>query len=163
MTTPITPAGHQRLLQELSRLKTVDRPEVTAMLAAARTQGTREENAEMDSAQERQAFVEGRIAEIEDKIARSQVIDPASIRSQRIAFGATVSLLDQDSDEKLVYTLVGPDEADARAKRLSVSSPVGRALIGREVGDEVSVEVPGKAGIRNFEVLGFEFTALAAA
>lgn len=151
----MTPEGHAALVAELANLKKVERPKVIQEIATARAHGDLSENAEYDAAKERQSFIEGRIREIESKLAVSEVIDPASIDSDRIQFGATVRLLDLDSDEEVTYKIVGHDEADPREGKLSIMSPIARALIGKQEGDEVEFKAPG--GKRAFEVLEIRY------
>src|SRR3974390_1117780 len=134
---PMTADGYNRLQEELKRLKTVDRPAIIRAIAEARDHGDLAENAEYHSAGDRQSFIEGRLAEIEDKIARAEVIDVSKLSGKAVKFGATVTLADEETDEKTVYQLVGEDEADISAGRLSVTSPLGRALIGKGVGENV--------------------------
>jgi transcription elongation factor GreA len=141
---PIPPDGHRKLEEELERLVKVDRPGNVKAIAEARAHGDLSENAEYHAAKERQSFMEGRIMELKDKLSRAEVIDPSKLNHSRISFGATVTLLDIDSDEEVVYTLVGTDEADVKEKKISISSPVGKALIGKEVGDEVTIKAPGR-------------------
>ncbi len=155
---PMTIEGAQRLRAELSRLKTVDRPAVSRALADARSHGDISENADYDAAKERQGFIEGRIAEIEHKLAGAQVIDPAAIRDAggHVVFGATVELEDGASGERVSYQIVGEDEADLKHGKISVSSPIARALIGKSEGDVVEVNAPG--GVREYEVLAVRYT-----
>ncbi|RMF16658.1 MAG: transcription elongation factor GreA [Candidatus Dadabacteria bacterium] len=148
---PMTPEGYQKLTEELEHLKKVERPKVIDDIATARAHGDLSENAEYDAAKERQGFIEARIRELEAKIGLAEVIDPATVESDRIQFGATVRLLDLDTDKEVTYQIVGDDEADPKAGRLNVHSPVARALIGKRVGDEVEVHTPG--GERAYEVL----------
>lgn len=155
-TIPLTVRGAGLLKEELHRLKTVERPAVIQAIAEARAQGDLSENAEYDAARERQGFVEGRIAEIESKLANAQVIDPAGLDTDgRIVFGATVEMTDLDSDQTVVYQIVGDDEADIRSGRISVSSPIARALIGKYADDEIEVQAPG--GLRHYEVRSVRF------
>ncbi len=155
-TIPLTLRGAELLRQELQRLKSVDRPNVIQAIADARAQGDLSENAEYDAARERQGFLEGRIAEIESKLANAQVIDPRKIEADgRVVFAATVELEELSSGEKVRYQIVGDDEADIKEGRISVSSPIARALIGREVGDVAEVRAPG--GTREYEVLGISY------
>lgn len=155
-TIPLTVRGAGLLKEELQRLKTVERPAVIQAIAEARAQGDLSENAEYDAARERQGFVEGRIAEIESKLANAQVIDPAGLDTDgRIVFGATVEMTDLDSDQTVVYQIVGDDEADIRSGRISVSSPIARALIGKYADDEIEVQAPG--GLRHYEVRSVRF------
>ncbi|MDT3677670.1 MAG: transcription elongation factor GreA [Burkholderiaceae bacterium] len=155
-TIPLTLRGAELLRQELQRLKSVERPNVIQAIADARAQGDLSENAEYDAARERQGFLEGRIAEIESKLANAQVIDPRKIEADgRVVFAATVELEELSSGEKVRYQIVGDDEADIKEGRISVSSPIARALIGREVGDVAEVRAPG--GTREYEVLGISY------
>lgn len=153
--TPMTPRGHAALKDELQQLKTVERPRTIQDIAEARAHGDISENAEYDAAKERQAFIEGRIREIESKLASCEVIDPTTQAGDRIVFGATVVLGDIDDDSRVRWQIVGDDEADSKAGRISVSSPVARALIGRRAGDEVEVRTPG--GQRTFEVVSIHY------
>jgi transcription elongation factor GreA len=153
---PMTVTGAQRLKAELHRLKTSERPEVIRALAEARSHGDLSENADYDAAKERQGFVEGRIAEIEHKLAGAQVIDPSDLDADgRVVFGATVDLLDSDSGTEVTYQIVGDDEADLKHGKISVSSPIARALIGRSEGDVAEVQAPG--GAREYEVLAVRY------
>jgi transcription elongation factor GreA len=151
-TIPITVRGAQLLKEELQRLKHVDRPAVITAIAEARAQGDLSENAEYDAAKEKQGFIEGRIAEIESKLASAQVIDPSALHAEgRIVFGATVDLEDLASGDSVTYQIVGDDEADIKEGRISISSPIARALIGKFEGDTAEVKAPG--GLRSYEVL----------
>ncbi|WP_353194911.1 transcription elongation factor GreA [Pusillimonas noertemannii] len=153
---PLTASGAERLQQELHRLKTVERPEVINAIAEARAQGDLSENAEYEAARERQAFVEGRIQELEGTLSNAQIIDPTALDVDGTAvFGATVEIEDLESGERLTYQIVGDAEADIRSNRISVSSPVARALIGKAEGDVVEVKAP--AGIREYEVVGISY------
>jgi len=153
---PMTVEGSERLKAELQRLKTVDRPEVIRAIAEARSHGDISENADYDAAKERQGFIEGRIATVEAKLANAQVIDPSTIDAGgRVVFGATVELVDGDSDERVVYQIVGDDEADIKHGKISVSSPIARALIGKSEGDTAEVLAPG--GTRSYEILGVRY------
>ena len=143
----MTVRGAERVKAELHRLKTVERPSVIQAIADARAHGDLSENADYDAAKERQGFIEGRIAELEGKIANAQVIDPASIDAEgRVVFGATVEIEDLDSGERVVYQIVGDDESDIKAGKVSINSPVARALIGKSEGDTAEVQAPG--GVR---------------
>ena len=156
-TIPLTVRGAQLLKEELHRLKTVDRPAVITAIAEARAQGDLSENAEYDAARERQGFIEGRIADLEGKLANAQIIDPKLLDAEgRVVFGATVDLEDLESAEKVTYQIVGDDEADIKAGRISVSSPIARALIGKYAGDVAEVQAPG--GRREYEVLDVRYT-----
>lgn len=153
---PLTVHGAQMLRTELQRLKTVDRPAVIAAIAEARSHGDLSENAEYDAAKERQGFIEGRIKEVESKLGHAQIIDPASLDVDgRIVFGATVDLEDADSGNPVTYQIVGDDEADIRASKISLNSPVARALIGKFSGDVVVVQTPG--GAREYEILDVRY------
>ena len=153
---PMTIEGAERLKAELYRLRTIERPAVIQAIAEARSHGDLSENADYDAAKERQGFIEGRIAEVESKLANAQVIDPASIDADgRVVFGATVDLEDAGSGEKVTYQIVGDDEADIKHGKISVSSPIARALIGRSEGDTADVQAPG--GVRHYDVLAVRY------
>jgi len=152
---PMTGEGYASLDEELKRLKTQERPSVIAAIAEARSHGDLSENAEYHAAKERQGWIEGRIAEIEDKIARAQVIDVSKLSGDQIKFGATVTVIDEDTEEEGRYQVVGEHEADVKAGRISVSSPLSRALIGKEVGDVVEVITPG--GAKAYEIVKVEW------
>ena len=153
---PMTIEGAERLKAELHRLRTIERPAVIQAIAEARSHGDLSENADYDAAKERQGFIEGRIAEVESKLANAQVIDPASIDADgRVVFGATVDLEDAESGDKVTYRIVGDDEADIKHGKISVSSPIARALIGKSEGDTADVQAPG--GVRSYEVLAVRF------
>ena len=153
---PMTIEGAERLKAELHRLRTIERPAVIQAIAEARSHGDLSENADYDAAKERQGFIEGRIAEVESKLANAQVIDPASIDADgRVVFGATVDLEDGESGDKVTYRIVGDDEADIKHGKISVSSPIARALIGKSEGDTADVQAPG--GVRSYEVLAVRY------
>lgn len=153
---PITVTGAEKLRTELHRLKTVERPNVIQAISEARAQGDLSENAEYDAAKERQGFIEGRIAEIEGKLSFAQVIDPKLLAAEeRVVFGATVELEDSDSGAKVIYQIVGEDEADIKEGKISVSSPIARALIGKYEGDSAEFNAP--AGRRAYEILEIRF------
>src|SRR6266481_2159770 len=152
---PMTVEGYARLQEELKRLKSVDRPAIIRAIAEARTHGDIAENAEYHAARERQSFIEGRVGELEDKIARAEVIDVTKLSGSVIKFGATVKLADEETDEEQTYKIVGEDEADIRNGRLSVTSPLARALIGKEQGDSVEVSTP--RGQKSYEVVTVGF------
>ena len=152
---PITAQGLNRLQEELRRLKTIERPNVIRALEEARTHGDLSENAEYHAARERQSFIEGRVAELEDKIRRAEVIDVSKLSGDAVKFGATIDLVDVDTDEKVTYQIVGAEESDITAGRLSVISPLARALIGKEVGDSVEVATP--RGSKVYEILEVRF------
>lgn len=154
-TVPMTIAGHKKLEEELKFLKFTERPRVIEAIALARSFGDLSENAEYDAAKEKQSFLEGRIADIEDKLARAQVVDTAQIKSDKVVFGAVIELKDLDSDEKKTYHIVGADESDIKAGRLSIDSPVARQLLGKKAGDEVTVKVP--KGQVEYEVLSIRY------
>lgn len=153
--TPITAEGKARLEQELKRLLQEERPNVIKAIEEARSHGDISENAEYDAAKERQAMIEGRIAELQSKIATAEVVNPAEIKSDRIVFGATVTATDLDSDEEVCYQIVGVDEADVKAGKISIMSPLARALIGKVAGDTVTVQSP--KGDKEYEVIKFEY------
>ena len=149
---PITKLGAEKLREELHRLKTIERPNVINAISEARAQGDLSENAEYDAAKEKQGFIEGRILEIEGKLGSAQIIDPTLIDADgRIVFGATVHLLDLASKQSVTYQIVGDDEADLETGKISISSPVARALIGKEEGDIAKVQAP--VGLREYEIL----------
>jgi transcription elongation factor GreA len=149
---PLTVRGAELLRAELQHLRSVERPKVIADIAEARSHGDLSENAEYDAAKERQSFIEGRIAEVEAKLSNGQIIDPATLDADgRCVFGATVELEDQDNGDSVTYQIVGDDEADIKAGKISVSSPIARALIGKYAGDVAEVMAPG--GMRAYEVL----------
>ena len=152
---PMTAAGYARLEEELKRLKTEDRPAVIRAIAEARAHGDLSENAEYHAAKERQGFIESRVIELEDKLRRAQVIDPKMLKGDKVKFGATVKVVDADTDQETCYQIVGPDEADIKNGLLSISAPLARALIGRGEGDTVEVNTPG--GGKSYEVLSVEF------
>ncbi|HWA62771.1 MAG TPA: transcription elongation factor GreA [Caulobacteraceae bacterium] len=152
---PMTAEGFQALDEELKRLKTQERPAVIAAIAEARSHGDLSENAEYHAAKERQGWIEGRIAEIEDKIARAQVIDVSKLSGKQVKFGATVSVVDEDTEEEARYQIVGEHEADVRSGKVSIASPIARAMIGKEMGDVVEVNTPG--GVKAYEILKVEW------
>jgi transcription elongation factor GreA len=152
---PMTVVGYQTLDEELKRLKTVERPAVIAAIAEARSHGDLSENAEYHAAKERQGWIEGQIAEIEDKIARAQVIDVSKLSGAQVKFGATVSVVDEDTEEEARYQIVGEHEADVKQGRISITSPLSRAMISKEVGDVVEVNTPG--GVKAYEILKVEW------
>jgi transcription elongation factor GreA len=153
---PLTLRGAEQLREELHRLKTIERPSVIAAIAEARSHGDLSENAEYDAAKERQGFVEGRIAEVEGKLGNAQIIDPASLDADgRVVFGATVDLEDADNGQAVTYQIVGDDEADLKQGKISLSSPVARALIGKFAGDVADVQTPG--GKREYEILDVRY------
>lgn len=156
---PMTPEGYARLSEELKRLKTIERPAIIRAIAAAREHGDLSENAEYHAARERQSFIEGRVLELEDQLARAEVIDAAKLSGDRVMFGATVRLVDEETDEEVTYRIVGPLEADIGLGLLSVESPLARALLGRKAGDHVEVETP--RGTRYFEILEVSFASAA--
>ncbi len=149
---PITPDGLKKLQEELKRLKSVERPKVIEAIAEARGHGDISENAEYDAAKEHQAFLEKKIRDHENKIANADVVDPAAMSTERVVFGLQVTVQDLDSGEEICYQIVGMDEADIAEQRISISSPVARALIGKTVGDVVQVQIP--RGMRELEILG---------
>lgn len=151
----MTAEGYAALDAELKRLKTEERPAVIQAIAEARAHGDLSENAEYHAAKERQAFIETRVAEIEDKIARSQVIDVSKLSGKQVKFGATVQLLDEDTGDKSKYKIVGDDESDVKGGKISISSPIARALIGKEEGDVVEVMAPG--GAKSYEIVKVKY------
>jgi len=154
--TPLTVAGAEKLRAELHRLKTIERPSVIAAIAEARSHGDLSENAEYDAAKERQGFVEGRIQEVEGKLGNAQIIDPKLLDADgRAVFGATVELEDVDSGDTVTYQIVGDDEADIKTGKISIGSPMARAIIGKFAGDVAQVQAPG--GIREYEVLDVRY------
>ena len=149
---PLTVNGAEQLKAELQKLKSVARPAIIEAIAEARSHGDLSENAEYEAAKEKQGFIEGRIAELENKLAPAQIINPKEIHAEgKIVFGATVQLLDLDTDEKAQYQIVGDDEADIKLFKISVNSPIARALIGKEEGDIAEVQAP--SGLREYEIL----------
>jgi transcription elongation factor GreA len=152
---PMTAGGFSALDEELKRLKTVERPAVIGAISEARSHGDLSENAEYHAAKDRQGWIEGRIAEIEDRMARAQIIDVSKLSGGQVKFGATVTVVDEDTEEESRYQIVGEHEADVRAGRISVTSPLSRAMIGKEVGDVVEVNTPG--GVKAYEILKLEW------
>lgn len=153
---PLTVTGAELMRAELQRLKSVERPHVIAAIAEARSHGDLSENAEYDAAKERQGFVEGRIKELEAKLANAQIIDPRHLDTDgRVVFGATIELADAESGAEVKYQIVGEDEADIKQGKISVSSPIARALIGKYEGDVASVHAPG--GVRQYEILAVHY------
>ena len=152
---PMTPGGLVALEDELKQLRSVERPAIIRAIAEAREHGDLSENAEYHAARERQSFIEGRITEIEDLVSRAQVIDSSNLSGDVVRFGATVTLADEDCDEEVAYQIVGAHEAEIRSGRLSVSSPLARALIGKQVGDSVEVSTPG--GSKSYEIVKVRF------
>jgi transcription elongation factor GreA len=151
----MTPEGHAKLREELNNLKSVERPKVIQMIAVAREHGDLSENAEYHAARDKQSFIEGRIKEIEAKLATAEVIDPSKLSGDRVAFGATVRLANTQTGEEVGYRIVGADEASLDNGTISITSPLARSLLGKEVGDEVKVRMPG--GERIYEVLEVGF------
>ena len=152
---PMTAAGYKALEDEVNHLKNVERHEIIKAIAEARAHGDLSENAEYHAAKERQGFIEGRVMELEDQIGRAEVIDVSKMTGSTVKFGATVTLVDEDTDEKRKYQIVGDVESDAKHGRISLSSPIARALIGKGKGDTVEVSAPG--GSRSYEILKVEF------
>jgi transcription elongation factor GreA len=152
---PMTAAGYKSLEDEINQLKNVDRHAIIAAIAEARAHGDLSENAEYHAAKEKQSFIEGRVMELEDQIGRAEVIDVSKLTGSTVKFGATVTLVDEDSDEKRKYQIVGDVESDVKRGRISLSSPIARALIGKGKGDTVEVSAPG--GSRSYEILKVEF------
>jgi transcription elongation factor GreA len=152
---PMTAEGYQALDAELKRLKTEERPAVIQAISEARSHGDLSENAEYHAAKERQAFIETRLAEIEDKIARAQIIDVSKLSGKQVKFGATVQLVDEDTGDKAKYKIVGEDESDVKAGKISITSPIARAMIGKEEGDVVEVMAPG--GAKSYEIVKVKY------
>ncbi|MDO9461140.1 MAG: transcription elongation factor GreA [Alphaproteobacteria bacterium] len=152
---PMTAGGFESLETEVRHLKTVERPAIIKAISSAREHGDLSENAEYHAAKERQSYVEGRLMELEDKISRAQVIDVAKLSGDDVKFGATVKLLDEDTEDEATYQVVGEIEADVKAGRISITSPLGRALIGKRIGDAVEVNTPG--GGKSYEILSVKF------
>ncbi len=154
--TPMTARGAEKLREELAHLKSVERPRVIKAIAEAREHGDLKENAEYHAAREQQGFIEGRIQEIEGKLGNAQIIDPTTVAvADKIVFGATVDLLEVETDTEVTYQIVGDDEADIKQNRISVNSPIARALIGKELDDVALVQAPG--GAREFEILAIRY------
>jgi transcription elongation factor GreA len=152
---PMTAGGHVALEEELKRRQQVERPRIIQAIAEARSHGDLSENAEYHAAKEAQSLNEGRIAELEDKLSRAEVIDVSKLSGTTIMFGATVTLVDEDTEEKKTYQIVGESEADVKAGRVSITSPTARALIGKKIGDSVEVNTPG--GGKSYEILNVAF------
>ncbi len=152
---PMTAEGYRRLQEELRHLKTVERPAIIRALAEARDHGDLAENAEYHAARDRQGFIEGRLRDLEDKIARSEVIDVSKLSGSVVKFGARVTLADGDTDEEQTFQIVGEDEADVKEGRLSITSPLARALIGKKLGDTIEIETP--RGFKSYDVLDIAF------
>jgi transcription elongation factor GreA len=152
---PMTVEGYHALDEDLKRLKTIERPAVTAAIGEARLHGDLSENAEYHAAKDRQGWIEGQIAEIEDKMARAQVIDVRKLSGSQVKFGATVSVIDEDTEEKARYQIVGEHEADVKKGRVSITSPIARAMIGKESGEVVEVNTPG--GVKAYEIVKVEW------
>jgi transcription elongation factor GreA len=152
---PMTADGYEALEEELKRLKTTERPKIIKAIGAAREHGDLSENAEYHAARERQSFIEGRLAELEDVISRADVIDPKALSGKVVRFGATVKLADEDTDEQSTYQIVGSHESDAAKGKLSITSPLARALIGKSAGDSAEVNAPG--GGKSYEIIRVQF------
>ncbi|MES2413839.1 MAG: transcription elongation factor GreA [Pseudomonadota bacterium] len=151
-TIPITKRGAEKLKAELHQLKTVERPTVINLISEARAQGDLSENAEYDAAKDKQGFVEGRIQEIEGKLSAAQIIDPSELDAGgKVVFGSTIELEDEDTGDKVTYQIVGEDEADIKQGRVNISSPIARALIGKDEGDTAEVQAPG--GVKRYEII----------
>ena len=156
LTIPITTRGAEKLRAELHELKTVQRPWVINAIAEARAQGDLSENAEYEAAKDRQGFIEGRIQDVEGKLSAAQVIDPTGIEADgKVVFGATVKLEEEESGDKVTYQIVGEDEADLKQGLINISSPIARALIGKEEGDTAEVQAPG--GLKRYEIVGVSY------
>ncbi|MAN45450.1 MAG: transcription elongation factor GreA [Alphaproteobacteria bacterium] len=152
---PMTAEGHAALQAELKTLKSIERPNIIAAISEARAHGDLSENAEYHAAKEKQSFIEGRIAEIDDKLARAEVIDVSKLTGSKIRFGATVTLIDVDTEDESTYKIVGEDEANVKDGKISITSPIARALIGKEEGDEAEVAAP--SGARAYEIAKVEY------
>jgi len=152
---PMTVEGHKALDEEFRHLKSVERPAVIQAISEAREHGDLSENAEYHAAKDRQGWIEGRLSEIEDKLARAQVIDTSKMSGEQVKFGATVTLVDEDTEAENTYKIVGEDEADVRSGKISLSSPIARSLINKEAGDVVEVTAPG--GVKSYEILKVEW------
>lgn len=152
---PMTPEGHRKLKEDLDRLLKVDRPRNVQAIAEARSHGDLSENAEYHAAKERQSFIEGKIQEIQAKLAMAEVIDPSKISQSKVAFGAKVKVLDIEADEEYVFIIVGAEEADAKKGKISFNSPVGRSLLGKEIGDSVKIKAPART--MEYEILEITF------
>jgi transcription elongation factor GreA len=152
---PITPEGYEKLREELHHLRSVERPRVIQMIATAREHGDLKENAEYHAARDKQSFIEGRVKDLENKLALAEVIDPSKLAGDRVAFGATVKLANTDTGEEVTYRILGADESDLAKGSISITSPLARSLLGKEAGDEVKVRMPG--GERTYEVLAVSF------
>jgi transcription elongation factor GreA len=152
---PITPQGYDKLRDELNHLRSVERHKVIQMIAVAREHGDLSENAEYHAARDRQSFIEGRVKDLENKLALAEVIDPSKLTGSRVAFGATLKLSNTQTGEEVTYRIVGADESEIESGSISITSPLARSLLGREVGDEVKVRMPG--GERVYEVLEVTF------
>lgn len=153
---PMTRAGYDALKDELKRLKTVERPQTSKEIEEARAHGDLSENAEYHAAREKQSFIEGRIKEIESKLALAEVIDPSTLSGDKVMFGATITLLDLENDEETTYQIVGHDEADVKAQKISVNAPLARACLGKHEGDEIILKRP-KVGERTYEITKVEY------
>lgn len=153
---PLTPQGYRKLEEELERLLKIDRPRNIQAIAEARAHGDLSENAEYHAAKEQQSFIVGRIQELKAKLAMAEVIDPSKIKQSKVAFGAKVRVLDLGADEEYVFILVGPEEADIKSGKISISSPVGRALIGKDVGDIATIKAPARTIEYEIEEITFE-------
>lgn len=152
---PITSNGHVRLENELKTLKTEERPAVIKQIAVAREHGDLKENAEYHAARDKQSFIEGRILDLEDKMARAEIINPTSLSGDTVRFGATVKVVDEDTEEEVTYQIVGEYEADLKQKRVAITAPIARAFIGKSTGDSVEVNAPG--GSKYYEILNVEY------
>jgi transcription elongation factor GreA len=157
---PITIDGFKRMEEEVKRLKTVERPAVIKAIAEAKEHGDLKENAEYHAAREKQSFIEGRILELEDKIARADVIDPRNLSGNKVMFGAIVTLIDENTEEEISYHIVGEYEADIKRNLVAITAPIARALIGKTVGDSVEVRAP--SGVKHYEILAVKFEPIPA-
>ncbi len=155
MSVPITKEGHDKIVEEVKHLKKVERPEIIAKIAEARSHGDLSENAEYHAAKERQSFIEGRIEYLDGVLADAEVIDVTKLSGNKVLFGATVVLLNIDDDKKVTYKLVGEPESDPKNGKISIACPIGRALIGKEKGDEVTIKIP--SGSADYEILEVKY------
>lgn len=153
---PMTTVGHAALETELKQLKTVERPEIIQAISVAREHGDLSENAEYHAAKEKQGFIEGRIQELESKLSLAQVIDVSSLSSETVTFGATVTIVNEDTDEESTYQIVGEDEANIKNGKISITAPISRALISKEIGDVIEVNAPG--GAKGYEIIAIAYT-----
>lgn len=155
---PMSQNGYAKMKQELERLEKIERPDVVKAIETARAHGDLKENAEYHAAKERQSLIEGRILELKDKLGRAEVIDCTKVSTKRAVFGAVITLMDMKTDEEVTYQLLGPEEADVKSGSISVLAPLGRSILGKAVGDEITAKTPG--GVREFEVIAIQAGAV---